>query len=282
MNQRLTLSLILALSQCPAFAADKDVVARLGELALTEADVRALVRERPPGDMPAGELERLVRTELIRRAVAAEARRQAFDKKPEVAARMERAAEQALVTGYMNGIAQPPAGYPSAELLKQAYEANKEALALPPRLRLSQIYLDGVDDKTRKQAEDLAREARRKGADFAALARKSSRHAASAAKGGDMGWLAESELAPAFRQALAGLDAGAVSAPVAGAGGFHVLKVVERKAAEIQPFDQVRDSIARNLRLRKAAEIEQAYLDALLARNPLAVNGIALEALGKR
>ncbi len=274
--------LILALSGPSVLAADKDVVARMGELALTEADVRALVRERPTGDMPAGELEKLVRTELIRRAVAAEARRQSFDRKPEVTARMERAAEQALVTLYMNGIAQPPADYPPAELLRQAYEANKEALAQPPRLRLSQIYLDGLDDKTRKQAEDLAREARRKGADFAALARKSSRHMASAAKGGDMGWLAESELAPAFRQALTGLDAGTVSSPVAGAEGFHILKVVERKAAETPPFEQVRDALARNLRLRKAAEIEQAYLDALLARNPLVVNGIALETLGKR
>lgn len=274
--------LILALAQAPLLAADRDVVARMGELALTEADIRALVRELPPGDIPARDLEKLARTELIRRAVAAEARRQGFDKKPGIAARMERAAEQALVTGYMNGIAQPPADYPSAELLKQAYEANKEALALPARLRLSQIYLAGSDDKTRKQAEELYKDARRKGADFAAIARRTSRHAASAAKGGDMGWLAESDLAPAFRQALAGLAVGDVSAQVAGAEGFHILKVTERKAAEVQPFDKVGDALARNLRLRKAAEIEQAYLDALLARTPLAVNGIALEALGKR
>lgn len=273
---------ISVMSAQSAIAADQDIVARMGAISLTEADVRAIAQTSPAEARSVQGLEKRLRTEIIRRGIAAEARRQFFDKKPEVAARMEQAAEQVLVAGYMNGIAQPAADYPSAELLKQAYEANKNALMTPRQYRLSQIYIAGNDEKARKLAEELAREARRKNVDFATLARKSSQHAASAAKGGDMGWLPETELAPAFRQALTTLSKGEIAAPAAGAEGWHILKLAERKEPELQPFEKVRDALVRNLRLRKAAEIEQAYLDAMLARTPVSVNGIALEALVKR
>ena len=274
--------MVLALAAHPALAADQNVIARMGDVSLSEADMRQIVQNTPADARSAANLEKHLRTEIIRRGIAAEARRQSFDKKPEVAARMEQTANQALVVSYMNGIAQPPADYPSAELLRQTYDANKDALMTPRQYRVSQLYIAGTDAKGRKQADELAREARRKNADFAALARKSSQHAASAGKGGDMGWLSESELAPAFRQILQGLAKGEVGAPAAGAEGWHILKLVERKEAELQPFEKVRDALARNLRLRKAAEIEQAYLEAMLTRTPISVNGIALEGLVKR
>ncbi len=273
---------LLALGTQAAAAADPDIVARMGAVSLSEADVRAISQANPADARSAPALEKRLRTEIIRRGIAAEARRQSFDKKPEIAARMLQAADQALVASYMNGIAQPPADYPSAELLKQAYDANKDALMTPRQYRISQIYVAGTDEKARKLADEIVKAARRKGADFAALARKSSQHAASAGKGGDMGWLAETDLAPAFRQALQGLSKGDIAAAAAGAEGWHILKLVERKEAELQPFEKVRDSLARNLRLRKAAEIEQAYLEAMLARTPVSVNGIALEGLIKR
>jgi peptidylprolyl isomerase len=282
MRRTLPLFLVLALGAQSSFAADPAIIARMGEISLSESDARLLLQSSPAEARSGPALEKLIRTELIRRGVAAEARRQGFDKKAEVKARMEQAAEQVLVTSYMNNIAQPPADFPSAELLKQAYDANKEALMSPRQFRVSQIYVAGKDDKARKLAEELGRDARRKNADFAALARKSSQHAASAAKGGDMGWLSETELVPLFRQALTGLDKGEVAAPIAGPEGWHILKRVERKEPELQPLEKVRDALARTLRLRKAAEIEQAYLEAMLKRTPVSVNGIALEELGKR
>lgn len=269
------LLVLLLISRC-GFAADQGTVARMGDITLTLSEARALAKEFPRESKTAQGLEKLIRTEIIRRGVIAEARKQAFDKKPEVAARMERASEQALVASYMNGIAQPPADYPSEALLKQAYEANKNLLMSAPRFRVSQIFIPGTDDKARQAADDIARQARRKGADFAALARKYSKHPASAAKGGELGWVDEPDLAPAFRQALLGLSKGEVATPAAGPQGWHVLRMDERKDPELQPFDKVRDALARRLRLNKAREIERAYLDAMLKREPISLNGIAL------
>lgn len=271
--------LIIAL---PVLANPNEIIARMGEVSLTRAEVQQIVEANPVEARSVAGLERLVRTEVIRRAVANEARRQGFDKRPEVVARMEQAARQALVTAFMNEQSRPPESYPSEEQLRQAYEANKDVLRLPRQYRLSQIYLSGTDENVRKRAEDLAREARRRSSDFAAIARRASQHAASASEGGDMGWLAESDLQPAVREVVEKANKGDIVGPVKGPEGWHILRVVDRKEPEIAPYEQVRESLRNTLRLRRAAEIEAIYLDGLLARTPLTVNGIALEELRRR
>jgi peptidylprolyl isomerase len=271
------------LSTQTANAAELAIVARMGSISLTEADVKAIMQANPAEARSPQGIEKRIRTEIIRRGIAAEARRQSFDKKPEVAARMDQAAEQALVASYMNSIAQPANDFPSEALLQQTYDANKNALMSPRQYRVSQIYIAGNDAKASKLAEELLRDARRKNADFAAMARKSSQHPASAGKGGDMGWLSETDLAPPFKNALKGMNKGdVVTTPVAGTEGLHILKLSERKEPEVQPLEKVRELLIRNLRLRKASEIEQAYLESMLSKTPVTLNSIALEELAKR
>jgi parvulin-like peptidyl-prolyl isomerase len=283
-----TLLMLLAvsvptLSAQIATAAEPAIVARMGSISLTEADVKAIMQTNPADARSPQGLEKRIRTEIIRRGIAAEARRQSFDKKPEVATRMDQAADQALVTSYMNSIAQPANDFPSEALLQQAYDANKDALMSPRQYRVSQIYIAGNDAKASKLADELLRDARRKNTDFAALARKSSQHPASASKGGDMGWLTETDLAPPFKNALKDMNKGdVVTAPVTGAEGLHILKLSERKEPEMQSLEKVRELLIRNLRLRKASEIEQAYLESMLSKTPVTLNSIALEELAKR
>jgi len=280
--RRTLISGLMALAAMPSVhAAETDVVARMGDITLSLAEARQIAGQLPAEARTPQGMDRLVRTEIMRKSVAAEARRLGIDRKPEVAALMERAAEQALVTAHMNGIARPPADYPAEDLLNQAYEANKAAFTTPPQYRVSQIYVAGTDAKAARQADELHRQATRKNADFADIARKSSQHKASADKGGDMGWLTEKDLVPAIRQALADLKKGEVGKPVAGSEGYHILRLQERKAAELLPFDKVKPALIQNLRLRKAQEIESAYLEALLSKSPVAVNGIALSELGQ-
>lgn len=282
MRRTLTLTLLLALHAQPVLANEGPVLVRMGEFTLTEAEARAFARALPPDARTAAALERRLRTEILQRALAAEARRQGVDRQAEIAARMRQAADQVLVAAYMNDIARPPADYPPRELLMQTYEANKEQLKAPRQYQVSQIYIAGTDDKARKTADDLAREARRRGANFAAIARRASQHEASAAQGGDMGWLAEPELVPAFRQALAQMTKGSISDPIQGTQGWHVLRLVDVREAAVRPFEEVREALARELRLRRALELEQAHLQAMLARTPVTVNGIALEDMVRR
>jgi peptidylprolyl isomerase len=266
----------------PIQAGDTDVVAQMGETSLSLSEFRKLTDRNSLVDPNPQERAKMIRAEIIRKAISGEARRQSFEKRPEVAAVMDRAAEQALVTAYMNSISRPPTDYPSEDQIKQAYEANKKVFTTQPQYHVNQIYIAGTDAKAAKQADDLYRQATRKKADFAEIARQFSQHKPSAEKGGDMGWLSDKELVPAVREALGGLGKGEIGKPVVGNQGYHILRLDERKASELLPLDKVRPSLIQSLRLRKAQEIEAAYLDAMLAKTPIAVNEIALGRLDKK
>ncbi|HJY78353.1 MAG TPA: peptidylprolyl isomerase [Burkholderiales bacterium] len=270
------LLLVVLLVPAAALAQGDEVIAALGGVEMRASEVRKLLMAQPPqvreqllGSPPA--LDRLVRTELFRRVLVAEARAKGWDKRPEAIERMERAREQALVSSYVDGLARPPADYPAEADLRAAYEANKAELTVPKQYRVAQIYAT-----TREKAEDLAKKARATGADFSALARTGSEHAESAARGGEMGWIAESQTLPEVAKALSAMKPGEVSAPIQSASGWHVVKLLEAREAALRPFAEVRAELATALRLRRAQENEQRHYDAMLKDNPIAVNEVAL------
>jgi peptidyl-prolyl cis-trans isomerase SurA len=99
--------------------------------------------------------------------------------------------------------------------------------------RVAEILLNvnspDEDRIVRENAQRLAEQIR-KGARFDALARQFSR-GATAAVGGDLGWIRPPELDPPIAAAIARLKPGEVSEPVRTIAGYHILKLVERRRA---------------------------------------------------
>jgi peptidyl-prolyl cis-trans isomerase SurA len=99
--------------------------------------------------------------------------------------------------------------------------------------RVSEIFLPvdapDLEAETQRTAERLAQQIR-DGAPFSAVARQFSR-GATAASGGQIGWIRSGQLAPELEQAIAGLQPGQLSQPVRAAGGFYVLQLHERRRA---------------------------------------------------
>lgn len=280
--------LALACAIAAPAAWGQEVVARMGAIAITAAEVKALLDAQPPEARQAlaaspDALEQSLRTELIRRAVAAEALAQGWDKRPEVAARLARARDEVIVTTYVNNLARPASDYPGDAEIRAFYDANRDKLQLPKRYRVSQIYVKrpadaaGAEAAARKAA-GLAAQARAPGADFAALAKAASEHE-SAAAGGDVGWLAEAAMIPEIRGVVPALARGAVSDPVQSAEGWHILKLADVAEAGPAPLEAARPQIVNALRLQRARELERKYLDGLLAKTPVAIDKAALEKL---
>ncbi|MDA8260352.1 MAG: peptidylprolyl isomerase [Betaproteobacteria bacterium] len=288
----LFLCAVLALAVTAADAADSkpdargEVVAKMGTIEIRRGEVEQVLGLKGGEALPPmAQINQALRGELLRRAVLEEARRQEWEKRPEVRQQIERAKEQVIVSGFVNNQARPPADYPSETEIKAAYEANKSRFMQPAQFHLQQIFVadTGADQKgaeaAAQRADELWKLAREKGADFAELARKHSGHAESAAKGGDMGWLAENALIPDIRTMIQGLGAGEVSKPVKSPNGWHILKLIERKAPAQQTLVEVRDSLVQSLRLSKASENEQKYLSQLVGKIPVTVNEVALSTL---
>jgi peptidylprolyl isomerase len=286
----LTAVVLFAVPHLAGAQADR-VVARLGAFSLTAADVQKLVAAQPPEaraqiGMTPDALDRVVRTELVRRALLAEARKAGWDKQPEVIERIEHAREQVVVSSYMNRIARPPAGYPSDAEVAAYYEANKTSFMLPRRYHLAQIHIKRPPDeagasRAANRAVQLAEQARAPGADFAALASKASEHAESAARGGDMGWIEESNLAYELRPAMAQLAKSAVSEPIAGATGWHIVKHIDNKPEAPASLELARPAIVNALRMRRAQELERAYIDALLSKGAPTLDVAELDKIRK-
>jgi peptidyl-prolyl cis-trans isomerase SurA len=100
---------------------------------------------------------------------------------------------------------------------------------------VSEIFLS-VDnpkdeDQVRQVAENLVGQIK-SGANFGAVARQFSQ-GASAAQGGDIGWIQQGQLSPELNRALVAASPGQVSDPIRTANGFHILGVREKRTVSL-------------------------------------------------
>lgn len=107
----------------------------------------------------------------------------------------------------------------------------------------------------------------KKGGKFEDLAKKSSKDPGSAAKGGDLDWANPRSYVPEFTAALIKLEKGKITeTPVKSDFGWHVIKLVDERVAELPKLDEVKPQIIKQLQgeklkkfqtdLRSAAKVE--------------------------
>jgi peptidyl-prolyl cis-trans isomerase SurA len=102
------------------------------------------------------------------------------------------------------------------------------------------------------------------GADFAELARLHSADG-TAARGGDLDWLLPGDTVPEFERAMDALKPGDTSQPVKSPFGWHLIQVLERRAAGLTQ-ERRRMQARQALKERKADESFQDWLRQLRDR----------------
>ncbi len=284
------LALLLAAAATPAGAASAagtaDVIARLGTTDITADDVRAYVETLPPADQAAvakdpALLSQVVRAYLANRLVLKEAKETKFDQQPATKAQLDRLRDAALSELYLQSVVKVPEAYPAEADLQAAYDANKSAFLLPRQYRLAQIFVaaprgdKAAEDKAKSRLDDLVRKLKGK-ADFATVAQEQSDEKESGARGGEIGWLPEPQIAPEIRQAVAGLAKDGLSEPIRLDDGWHLVKLLDTRPAGTAPLAEVRDRLAAQLRQKRGQALRQAYLGKLIEKNPPAINELAL------
>ncbi len=110
------------------------------------------------------------------------------------------------------------------------------------------IQIPQRDTRTLNQAVDMLRN----GADFAAVARRLSQNARTAAQGGLMEPFTfdDPKVPPALREAAFSLKPGGISSPILVGRFFHIIKVERRIAQQAVKFEDVREQIERQVRER--------------------------------
>jgi peptidyl-prolyl cis-trans isomerase D len=143
---------------------------------------------------------------------------------------------------------------PSASDIESHYKQNIEQFSTPEQVHALHILLktEGKDEAAvKKQAEDVLKQAKG-GADFGELAKKYSEDDGSKVKGGDLNFFGRGQMVPEFDQAAFSMQPGQISDLVKTQFGFHIIKVLEKKAATTQPLALVKDQIGEQLKFERA------------------------------
>jgi peptidyl-prolyl cis-trans isomerase C len=142
----------------------------------------------------------------------------------------------------------------------------------PEQVRALQIVV-----KTEAEARRLKGELR-SGTDFSELARRYSL-SPDAKVGGDLGFFARDQMPPTFAEACFALAANQVSDVVVSPYGFHLFKVVERRAAVKLDAEQRRRLAERRLRKEKEAAAQESYLGQLRTAAKIVIDEAGLKRL---
>lgn len=144
---------------------------------------------------------------------------------------------------------------PTEDQIQAYYDLNRDEFEGEEQVRLSQILLEGEDaeDKADRVMARL-----RKGEPFAAVAKTQSADRATAAKGGDMGFVAALDLAEELADLAFSLEQGRITDPIRVGQSYHILHIGETKAGVLKPLAEVRDVIVKDLVGRKTWEFAEA------------------------
>lgn len=271
----------------PAARNDADIVARINGRDVTIAEVRAFVgglgaeQQMALARDPAL-LSQSVRLMLASQLALKEANEKKWQDQPAVAAQLERVRDSAIVESYLQTISVPPEDYPDDAEVQKTYDANKSAFVVPRQFRIAQIFVavanadKAAENQARKKLADIQVRLKQPKADFAAIAKELSDQRETAERGGELGWVAETQIRPEIKAQVMGLSDNAIGEPIKLEDGWHIIKLIETKASSTRPLTEVRTLLVQRLRAQRAELLRRNHLARLLEQSPPAVNELAL------
>jgi peptidyl-prolyl cis-trans isomerase C len=148
---------------------------------------------------------------------------------------------------------------------KEFYDAHPELFQTPEQVKASHILIkadpsdsDETKDEARKKLETV-QDKLKKGEKFDALAKEYS-EGPSSAKGGDLGYFSKGQMVKPFEDAAFAMDKGEISDIVVTQFGFHLIQVMDKKAASTTSYDDAKPRIVDHLKQQKMIESVNAYV----------------------
>lgn len=142
------------------------------------------------------------------------------------------------------------------EELEKYYKENKTDFFRDTTLRASHILID-----TQEKADEVLKEIN-SGTEFEDVAKKYS-SCPSKDSGGDLGFFTKGRMVKEFDEAVFNMSVGEISKPIKTQFGYHIIKLTEQKAAGIMAFDEIKESLKKELLKAKQTFFLTKKLDEL-------------------
>lgn len=253
-----------------AAEADRQIL-KHGKVTITEQDIREYVEMTVPPEQQAAfwsdkkKVEEYVFGLFVTRKLAEQARARPLsaDEKRILDATENRMLSQLQIERLYESAIKPD----FEKLARETYKVKAEEFTRPERVRVEHVLIsmkNRSDDEAKQLAEKVLTLAKAGEKSFADLAMEYSDDPSAKNNKGDLGLFAQGRMVKPFEEAAFALEkAGDLAGPVKTNFGYHVLRLVERKAKEPIPFEEVRERLIKAETDRFRKELIDAEIDKL-------------------
>jgi peptidyl-prolyl cis-trans isomerase SurA len=174
----------------------------------------------------------------------------------------DRLREQIILARLMNQAVRSRVSVDASEV-EAYYQAHRDEFSQPAQAKVRHIFFRIDPGTARPQADAVHERATRvlqearNGGDFADLARRYSEDA-TAANGGDLGFIKRGQVLPEFEEAIFAMKEGGISEVTRTPNGLHIVKVEMFSKGSERPFSEIKAEIERRLLQEK---IERRFRD---------------------
>lgn len=248
------------------------LMGKAGDFVIREADLERLISNQPLETQKklqndSEQRSNLVRQILLTKAIAIRAKKEGFDRKPEVKEQLSYLIDTYIAQEYLQKVVLANTTVPEEEL-KKYYQEHVQDFIVPVTVRVRHIFVKAPVEATveskvkgKEKIEGLLQKLK-KGADFADIAKDFSEDEDSAANGGDLGYLSPGKTnSESFEKIVFALKSGEVSNIIETPFGYHIVKCDERKEQRSASIDEVREFLTKKLKGESEQKKAQEFFD---------------------
>jgi len=241
--------LTLALGCAKEPSPDDRVLVKISNGVITLRDFNGRIAKLPPyyRDMVEKDRKRYLEEMITEKLFYEEALRRGLNNDKEVAEVVMDAKKKIVIAKLVKNDVEDKVKVGEDEI-RAFYEENKDKLKTPEMWRASHVLVP-----TEQEARDVLKELN-SGANFEDIARARSKDA-TASRGGDVGYFRAGQLVPDFEKAALSLDVGQTSDVVHTKFGYHIIRLTDKKASEMQAYEKAKPLIENELKKKKKADI---------------------------
>lgn len=153
------------------------------------------------------------------------------------------------------------------EELEDYYLTHKDDFTRGVMVHVAHILLD-----TESQAQVVLSQLQA-GREFSSLAKAYSKDSATSSNGGDLGWIEQGAMDPAFEQVAFALATGQTSDVVKASKGFHIITSLDRREAYAPPLDDIKSDVKATYLTEKKETVFNDWLKTVYGNAHIEIPG---------
>ncbi len=293
---RLKILLVVAsqlhLSCSFAYAADvvvDPVLVSRNDMTLTQSDyeasLSAIPKEKRAQMSPSvKQVMIFIENVMVFRALANEARELGMDKNLVTQKEMRLATDKVLGLKRLEAMEASLKKPDFTAAAKEQYEVKKDKFTIPETVGVAHVLIktgERSDADARKRAEEVRKKALA-GNDFTALVEEYSDDPSKTQNKGAFPTVERGKMVKPFEEAAFAMNApGDISPLVKTQFGYHVIRLIEKRPAQLKPFDEVKESIIRDLESTFVSDARAAYISKIKNDKSIVIHEDAIAEMRK-